>query len=166
MSLLSGLFTELEKVPAPRFAVRENVAHTTAPAAHLEQHQQPSSERTPECRKQHRVRKATPVEHLLPDMAKEAEDPPQHYMQTAVTASREWLAARNAFYNHIMPCRSCHAPTGRYCLAGADLRQRYDQTPMVNDERPSRSELETLLTPALTPTRGKRDASPQRSRTA
>ncbi|MGY8830824.1 MAG: hypothetical protein ACKVIS_15005 [Pseudomonadales bacterium] len=59
-------------------------------------------------------------------------DPPQHYIQTAVTASREWLAARNAFYNHIMPCRSCHAPTGRYCLAGAELRQRYDQTPMVD----------------------------------
>jgi hypothetical protein len=53
-------------------------------------------------------------------------EPPPYFIQTAVTASREWLAARNAFYNHIMPCQACHAPVGRYCPAGAELRQRYN----------------------------------------
>ncbi|WP_139213932.1 hypothetical protein [Pseudomonas guineae] len=69
---------------------------------------------------------------LTPDRNKppmvEDHDQPQHFIQTAVTASPEWLAARNAFYNHLMPCRDCHAPVGRYCPAGAELRQRYDAT--------------------------------------
>lgn len=56
--------------------------------------------------------------------------PPSYHIQTAVMASREWLAARDAFYHHIMPCRACYAPSGRYCDAGAELRQRYDQMPM------------------------------------
>lgn len=156
MSLLSGLFTELEKVPAPRFAVSENVARPDrVPAAQLEQRQQPSSERSP--------RTSTPVYGHLPTLG---EDPDQSrpFIQTAATSSPEWLAARDAIYHHLMLCRSCYAPTGRHCPAGAELRQRYDQTPMVNDGKPSRSELETPLTPALTPPRGKRDASPQRSR--
>ncbi len=58
-------------------------------------------------------------------------DQPQHFIQTAVTASPEWLAVRDAFYHHLMPCRACHAPAGRYCPVGAELRQRYDQMPMV-----------------------------------
>ena len=140
MSLLSGLFTELEKVPTPRFVVSESVARTErVPAVHLEQ-QQPSSERMPGCRGQHRVPRAPhtspPASGQLPPSVDapslgEDHDEPQHFIQTAVTASPEWLAARNAFYHHLMPCRACHAPVGRYCPAGAELRQRYDLTPMV-----------------------------------
>lgn len=123
MSLLSGLFTELEKVPAPRFVVTESVARTErVPVAHLEQHQQPSSERMP-------ARDSPPLVDGL--QQGEDHDEPQHFIQTAVTASPEWLAARDAFYHHLMPCRACHAPVGRYCPAGAELRQRYDLTPMV-----------------------------------
>lgn len=130
MSLLSGLFTELEKVPAPRFVVSESVVCTERlPAVHLEQHQQSRTERTPALRNQHGVPGST-----LTTRRSETEphdDEPQHFIQTAVTASPEWLAARDAFYHHLMPCRACHAPVGRYCPAGAELRQRYDLTPMV-----------------------------------
>ena len=56
-------------------------------------------------------------------------DQPQHFVQTAATATPEWLAARNAFYNHLMACRACYAPTGNYCPAGAELRAIYDRTP-------------------------------------
>lgn len=165
MSLLSGLFTELEKVPAPRFAVRENVARPEAPAKYLEQQQRPNGKRPPECRNQHSVLEAArPSDHAPPQL-EAMPTKARHFIQTAATSSPEWLAARDAIYHHLMLCRSCYAPTGRHCLAGAELRQRYDQTPMVNDGKPSRRELETLLTPALTPPRGKRDASPQRSRT-
>lgn len=150
MSLLSGLFTELEKVPAPRFVVSESGAATTnsagpegtlpkkgsapqshpqtvarmerVPAAHLEQHQQARTERM-------LARDSPPLVDGL--QQGEDHDQPQHLIQTAVTASSEWLAARDAFYHHLMPCRACHAPVGRYCPAGAELRQRYDLTPMV-----------------------------------
>lgn len=47
----------------------------------------------------------------------------------SVTTSPAWLAARNAFVSHPMVCRICHAPTGRYCPAGAELRHAYDSTP-------------------------------------
>jgi hypothetical protein len=66
-----------------------------------------------------------------------ANDPPPeqndvlpHYILSAATAAPEWIAARDQLHNHLMPCRACHAPTGRYCAAGAELRQRYDLTPM------------------------------------
>jgi hypothetical protein len=48
----------------------------------------------------------------------------------AATASAEWRQARDQYLSHIMVCRSCYAPTARYCLAGADLRVSYDRTPM------------------------------------
>lgn len=48
----------------------------------------------------------------------------------ANTATPEWRQARDQYLNHIMVCRSCYAPTGRHCLAGADLRAAYDSTPM------------------------------------
>ena len=144
MSLLSGLFTELEKVPAPRFAVRENVARPEAPAKYLEQQQRPNGKRPPECRNQHSVLEAArPSDHAPPQL-EAMPTKARHFIQTAATPSPEWLAARDAIYHHLMLCRSCYAPTGRHCPAGAELRQRYDQTPMVND--------------------GKRDASPRRSR--
>jgi hypothetical protein len=57
-----------------------------------------------------------------------ANDPeqPKHFIHTAATASPEWITARNQYIHHLMPCRACHAPTGRYCATGADLRQRYN----------------------------------------
>lgn len=49
---------------------------------------------------------------------------------SAATATPEWRRARDAYLNHIMACRSCYAPTNRYCGAGAELRADYDRTPM------------------------------------
>ena len=49
---------------------------------------------------------------------------------SAATATPEWRMARDAYLNHIMVCRSCYAPTNRYCGAGAELRADYDRTPM------------------------------------
>ncbi|PMU11854.1 MULTISPECIES: hypothetical protein [unclassified Pseudomonas] len=48
----------------------------------------------------------------------------------AATATPEWRQARDQYLNHIMVCRSCYAPTGRHCTAGAHLRASYDKTPM------------------------------------
>lgn len=48
----------------------------------------------------------------------------------AATATPEWRQARDQYLGHIMVCRSCYAPTGRHCTAGADLRASYDRTPM------------------------------------
>lgn len=55
---------------------------------------------------------------------------PQRIVRTGATASPAWLAARDAYLSHAMTCRACHAPTGRYCPAGAELRATYDNTPM------------------------------------
>ena len=49
---------------------------------------------------------------------------------SAATATPEWRQARDQYLNHIMVCRSCYAPTGRHCAAGAQLRASYDATPM------------------------------------
>ncbi|MBY8970813.1 hypothetical protein J1G33_10440 [Pseudomonas sp. P867] len=49
---------------------------------------------------------------------------------SAATATPEWRHARDEYLNHIMACRSCHAPNGRHCTAGAHLRASYDNTPM------------------------------------
>ncbi|WP_256586912.1 hypothetical protein [Pseudomonas sp. Irchel 3E19] len=54
----------------------------------------------------------------------------QHVIRTAATASPEWHQSRNLYIGHLMSCRSCHAPTVRYCATGAALRQRYDNTSM------------------------------------
>ncbi|MNF32192.1 hypothetical protein D3C84_129740 [compost metagenome] len=55
---------------------------------------------------------------------------PQHFILTAVTASPEWREVRDRFHSHLKICSDCYAPKNRYCAAGSDLRQRYDQTPM------------------------------------
>lgn len=55
----------------------------------------------------------------------------QHTVLTAATASPAWRMADAAFIDHLMGCRACHAATGRYCAAGASLRQRYITTPMT-----------------------------------
>lgn len=49
---------------------------------------------------------------------------------TAASASPVWLIARDNFIGHLMGCHSCHAPTNRYCALGAQLRARYNETPM------------------------------------
>ncbi len=49
---------------------------------------------------------------------------------SAATATPGWRHARDQYLNHIMACRSCYAPTGRHCPAGAHLRASYDNTPM------------------------------------
>lgn len=63
-----------------------------------------------------------------PDPAQfpQIEEIPQRIVHTAATASPEWIASRDSYISHLMTCRDCHAPTGRYCAAGADLRQRYE----------------------------------------
>lgn len=53
---------------------------------------------------------------------------PQRTVHTAATASVDWLTARDQFYQHLMTCRDCHAPAGRYCTSGSDLRQHYNDT--------------------------------------
>lgn len=55
---------------------------------------------------------------------------PQYTVHTTATASQAWREADAAYINHLMSCRACHAATGRYCVAGLDLRQRYNNTPM------------------------------------
>ena len=55
---------------------------------------------------------------------------------SASTATPEWRYARDQYLNHIMVCRACYAPTGRYCLAGADLRAGYENTTMESPQKP------------------------------
>jgi hypothetical protein len=55
---------------------------------------------------------------------------PQHLILTAATASPEWIAARNQWHNHLTACKACYAPKSRYCVTGAELRQRYNSTAM------------------------------------
>ncbi|MCW8275958.1 hypothetical protein IMF27_09825 [Pseudomonas sp. PCH199] len=59
---------------------------------------------------------------------------PQHIILTAVTASQAWREADVAHTNHLMGCDECYSATGRYCAAGVDLRQRYNNTPMETSE--------------------------------
>lgn len=58
---------------------------------------------------------------------------PQRTVHTAATASADWLTARDQLYQHLMTCRACHAPAGRYCPSGSDLRQHYNNTPETNE---------------------------------
>jgi len=59
---------------------------------------------------------------------------PQHTVFTAATASQAWREGAAAYINHLMSCTACHAPTSRYCAAGVDLRQLYNDTPMEASE--------------------------------
>ena len=49
---------------------------------------------------------------------------------SAATATPQWRDARDRYLNHIMVCRSCYAPTGRHCAAGADSRAACDTISM------------------------------------
>lgn len=61
--------------------------------------------------------------------------PPQAktYTNTA-NATPEWRHVRDQYLSHIMVCPACYAPTSRHCIAGADLRAAYDQTPMESHQ--------------------------------
>lgn len=141
MSLLSGLFTNLEKVPAPRLVTAENVARMASPATPAEitgnfpASTGPSRGATAQLTAEQDVRAETRSK-----LSASSHHPPsvdvgqQHIVKTAATASPEWRQTRDQHINHLMACRACHAPVGRYCPAGAELRQRYDQTPMAPTE--------------------------------
>jgi hypothetical protein len=58
----------------------------------------------------------------------------QHIIHTAATASKAWRVAAVAYNNHWMSCPDCNAAIGRFCAAGVDLRQRYNNTPMEASE--------------------------------
>jgi len=48
----------------------------------------------------------------------------------AANATPEWRNVRDHYLSHVMACPACYAPTGRHCIAGADLRAAYDSTLM------------------------------------
>ena len=61
-------------------------------------------------------------------------------LSPTATLSATWLAARDAYLNHVMVCRTCRAhrhksPT--HCPIGAELREQYDQeaTQHITSER-------------------------------
>ena len=66
-----------------------------------------------------------PVEWVVED---EVES--QCTVDTVATATPEWREAPDQYINHLMACRACHAPLGRYCANGIELRQRYQKTDM------------------------------------
>ncbi|MCY1364026.1 hypothetical protein D9M69_508150 [compost metagenome] len=70
------------------------------------------------------------VEQPVEPLIVEAEVKPQRTVHTAATASQAWREADAAYTNHLMSCRDCHAPTGRYCATGADRRATYERTPL------------------------------------
>jgi hypothetical protein len=39
-----------------------------------------------------------------------------------------WRQTYEQYIGHLMTCRSCYAPTGHYCAAGARMRSRYNAT--------------------------------------
>lgn len=69
-----------------------------------------------------------------PEVHATKEYEPQYTILTAATASPAWREADVVHTNHLMRCRACHAAIGRYCAAGVDLRQRYNNTPMEESE--------------------------------
>ena len=69
-----------------------------------------------------------PLLHLVLTDRAQSTSPPPH--ASAATATPQWRNARDHYLNHVMVCRSCYAPTGRHCAAGADLRAAYVTTPM------------------------------------
>lgn len=58
----------------------------------------------------------------------EEEAEPKYIVHSAATASADWLTARDRLYQHLMTCRTCHAPAGRYCPSGSELLQHYNDT--------------------------------------
>jgi hypothetical protein len=95
---------------------------------------------TPDLRQHIMIHKAELLAEL--DAANEAAAPehqprshePARHTLTAATASHDWHQARDQYIDHLMGCRTCHAPTSRYCAPGADLRQQYAVTPMEREQ--------------------------------
>ena len=121
VSLLSHLFAVIEKGDPSRFSATEIVTRMARP----ERQQQDSSNDVPACREQ-RCALLPARAPVLEMKATPVDDPSHHIVNTVATASLEWIAARDQYINHLMHCRDCHAPIGRYCAAGAKLRQRYN----------------------------------------
>ncbi|KQN40097.1 MULTISPECIES: hypothetical protein [unclassified Pseudomonas] len=67
---------------------------------------------------------------LLVDRIERPGQLPASTYTNAANAAPEWRHARDQYLNHVMTCRACYAPTARHCLAGADLRADYENTPM------------------------------------
>lgn len=125
MTLLAELFDRLDSTPlavaqAPAVAL-VGVVEVGTPVLASEARQRPAA-----AAQATRQRVPTPS----PAPAAEAASEPQRIVRTAATAAPAWLAARDQYLSHAMTCRACHAPTGRYCPAGAELRATYDSTPM------------------------------------
>ncbi len=64
--------------------------------------------------------------HAVPEHStrtrKEACEP----QEVAASRSPTWIAARDAFYRHVLGnCPECYPPLGRYCVTGAELQARY-----------------------------------------
>lgn len=72
------------------------------------------------------INRAAPPTPPVAVMPVEEATEPQRTVHTAATASADWLTARDQLYQHLMTCMACHAPAGRYCPSGSDLRQHYN----------------------------------------
>ena len=121
MTLLAELFDRLDSTPlavaqAPAVAL-VGVVEAGAPVLASGAHSRPAA-----------AAQAAPTPTPAP--AAEAGSEPQRIVRTAATASPAWLTARDQYLSHAMTCCACHAPTGRYCPAGAGLGATYDTTLM------------------------------------
>lgn len=116
MSVLAGLFHQLESTPTPCFEQIENMAFMveSAISAANDEHQGQAIT----C-------------HGLGVEENTTDDQAHGFVITAATAAPEWLAARDGYVGHLMSCRACHAPVSRYCSAGAKLREAYEATPWI-----------------------------------
>lgn len=129
MTLLSDLFEQLDAIPlavaqAPTVAL-VGVLEVGAPVLASGAHSRPAAAA------QATTRGApTPTSAPAAERTAEPASEPQRIVCTAATAAPAWLTARDQYLSHAMTCRACHAPTGRYCPAGAELRATYDTTPM------------------------------------
>jgi hypothetical protein len=65
-----------------------------------------------------------------PTIEKHDAEESKHINHSAAMASPEWREARDQYHRHLFTCRICYAPAGRYCVTGAELHERYNQTPM------------------------------------
>lgn len=116
------LIARLQARPVPPVPSAENLGEPleAAPAVAV-----PSVPPVPS--RNHQPQGENQPEQLTP--AAEAASEPPRIVRTAATASPVWLAARDTYLNHVMSCRTCHAPTGRHCLVGVELRAMYDASP-------------------------------------
>ena len=125
MTLLAELVDRLDSTPlvvaqAPA-AAWVGVVEVGAPVLASDAHSRPAAAAQT-------TRRSAPTPTPAP--AAEVTSEPQRIVRTAATASLAWLAARDQYLSHAMTCIACHAPTGRHCPVGAELRATYYATPM------------------------------------